>query len=203
MSQDLDTNIPDLTQPPVLDDAPFVDLRNYDQSNFDRGRPSWFILLWWLVQAVTFPLSPHNFNGFRRFILRLFGAKIGQGVLIRPTARFTYPWKVEIGDYTWIGDDVVLYSLENIRIGCHCVISQKSYLCTGSHDIQDAAFSLKTAGISIGNGVWIATDCFIGSGVQIGANAVIGTRSSVFSSIPAQQVCWGTPARPRYLRQIR
>jgi len=203
MSQDLDTNIPDLTQPPVLDDAPFVDLRNYDQSNFDRGRPSWFILLWWLVQAVTFPLSPHNFNGFRRFILRLFGAKIGQGVLIRPTARFTYPWKVEIGDYTWIGDDVVLYSLENIRIGCHCVISQKSYLCTGSHDIHDAAFSLKTAGISIGNGVWIATDCFIGSGVQIGANAVIGTRSSVFSSIPAQQVCWGTPARPRYLRQIR
>lgn len=203
MSRDLNTNVPDFTEPPVLDDTPLVDLRNYDQSNFDRGRPSWFILLWWLVQAIAFPISPHNFNGFRRFILRLFGAKIGQGVLIRPTARFTYPWKVEIGDYSWIGDDVVLYSLEQIHIGCHCVISQKSYLCTGSHDIQDAAFSLKTAEISVGNGVWIATDCFIAPGVQIGANAVIGTRSSVFSNIPAQQVCWGTPARPHYLRQIR
>ena len=197
MSRDLDTNVPDLTEHPVLDDTPFVDLRNYDQSNFDRGRSSWFILLWWLVQAIAFPISPHNFNGFRRFVLRLFGAKIGQGVLIRPTARFTYPWKVEIGDYSWIGDDVVLYSLEPIHIGCHCVISQKSYLCTGSHDIQDAAFALKTAGISIGNGVWIAADCFIAPGVKIGANAVIGTRSSVFSNIPAQQVCWGTPGTGR------
>ncbi|MEQ8755731.1 MAG: hormogonium polysaccharide biosynthesis acetyltransferase HpsU [Coleofasciculus sp. G1-WW12-02] len=202
MSQDLDTTVPGLTEPPVLDDTPLVDLRKYDQSNFDRGRSSWFVLLWWLVQAVAFPISPHNFNGFRCFLLRLFGATIGQGVLIRPTARFTYPWKVEIGDYSWIGDDVVLYSLEQIRIGCHCVISQKSYLCTGSHDIQDSAFGLKTAGISIGNGVWIATDCFIAPGVQIGANAVIGARSSVFSNIPAQQVCWGTPAHPRYLRQI-
>lgn len=202
MSRDLDTTVPDLTEPPVLDDTPLVDLRKYDQSNFDRGRSSWFVLLWWLVQAVAFPISPHNFNGFRCFLLRLFGAQIGQGVLIRPTARFTYPWKVEIGDYSWIGDDVILYSLEQIRIGCHCVISQKSYLCTGSHDIQDSAFGLKTAGISIGNGVWIATDCFIAPGVQIGANAVIGARSSVFSNIPAQQVCWGTPAHPRYLRQI-
>jgi putative colanic acid biosynthesis acetyltransferase WcaF len=132
----------------------------------------------------------------------LFGAKIGTGVIIRPTARFTYPWKVEIGDYSWIGDDVVFYSLEPIRVGCHCVISQECYLCTGSHDIQNSAFALITSAIAIGNGVWIATDCFIAPGVQIGANAVIGARSSVFSDIPAQQVCWGTPARPRYQRQI-
>jgi putative colanic acid biosynthesis acetyltransferase WcaF len=187
----------------VVDVPPLVDLRKYDQSKFDRGRPGWFVLLWWLVQAIAFPLSPHTFNGFRQWILRLFGAKIGTGVVIRPTARFTYPWKVEIGDYSWIGDDVVFYSLERIRVGSHCSISQKSYLCTGSHDIQDSAFALITSPITIGNGVWIATDCFIGPGVQIGANAVIGARSSVFSNIPAQQVCWGTPARPHYQRQIR
>ncbi len=188
---------------PVLDLAPLVDLRQYDQSRYDRGRPGWFIILWWLVQAIAFPLSPHSFNGFRQSLLRLFGAKIGTGVIIRPTARFTYPWKVEIGDYSWIGDDVVFYSLEKIRIGCHCVISQECYLCTGSHDIQDPAFGLMTSEITIGNGVWIATDCFVAPGVQIGANAVIGARSSVFSNIPAQQVCWGTPARPRYQRQTR
>lgn len=193
----------DSAELPVLDVPPLVDLRQYDQSGFDRGRPGWFVILWWLVQAIAFPLSPHPFNGFRQWLLRLFGAKIGTGVVIRPTARFTYPWKVEIGDYSWIGDDVVFYSIDPIRIGCHCVISQKCYLCTGSHDIQDPAFALKTSGITVGNGVWIATDCFIAPGVQIGANAVIGARSSVFSNIPAQQVCWGTPAHPRYQRQMR
>ena len=203
MTNDLHPGAVDSAELPDLDVAPLVDLRQYDQSKYDRGRPGWFVLLWWLVQAIAFPLSPHTFNNFRQWLLRLFGAKIGIGVIIRPTARFTYPWKVEIGDYSWIGDDVVFYSLEQIRIGCHCVISQECYLCTGSHDIQDLAFRLMTSPITIGNGVWIATDCFIAPGVQIGANAVIGARSSVFSNIPAQQVCWGTPARPRYQRQIR
>lgn len=188
---------------PKLDATPLIDLRLYDQSWFDRGKPGWFILLWWLVQAIAFPLSLHNAHGFRCWLLRLFGAKIGKGVLIRPTARFTYPWKIEIGDYSWIGDDVVLYSLDRITIGTQCVISQKSYLCTGSHDFRDVAFNLVTAPITIGNGVWIAADCFIGCGVKIGANAAIGARSSVFSDIPEQQVAWGTPCRPRYPRVMK
>jgi putative colanic acid biosynthesis acetyltransferase WcaF len=120
----------------ALHDRAWMDLRTYDQSDFDRGRPGWFILLWWLVQAITFPLTPHFASGLRCLILRRFGATIGQGVLIRPTARFTYPWKISIGDWSWIGDDVVLYSLDYIAIGEHCVISQTSYLCTGSHDCQ-------------------------------------------------------------------
>lgn len=192
----------DSAELPVLDKPPLIDLRQYDSSKYDRGRPSWFVLLWWLVQAIAFPLSPHTFSRFRKWLLQLFGAKIGTGVVIRPTARFTYPWKIEIGDYSWIGDDVVLYSLDRIHIGCHCIISQKCYLCTGSHDIQDPGFGLVTSPIAIGNGVWLATDCFVAPGVQIGANAVIGARSSVFSNIPAQQVCWGTPARPRYQREV-
>ncbi|NJO40371.1 MAG: colanic acid biosynthesis acetyltransferase WcaF [Cyanobacteria bacterium CRU_2_1] len=188
-------------QAPVLNALPIMDLRHYDQSNFDRGRSGWVILLWWLVQAIVFPLTPHAFQSARVVLLRSFGAQIGRGVIIRPTARFTYPWKVSIGDFSWIGDDVVLYSLDRIQIGKHCVISQKSYLCTGSHDIQDPAFGLKTAPIQIGNGVWVATDCFIAPGVQIGANAVIGARSNVLKNIPEQQVCWGNPCRPHYLRE--
>ena len=200
---DVAANSANSAQPLILDQPPLVDLSQYDSSSYDRGRPGWFVLLWWLVQAIAFPLSPHTFNGFRRWLLQLFGAKIGTGVIIRPTARFTYPWNVEIGDYSWIGDDVVFYSLAQIHIGCHCSISQKCYLCTGSHDIQDPGFGLITSPIAIGNGVWIATDCFVAPGVQIGANAVIGARSSVFSNIPAQKVCWGTPARPHYQRQVR
>ncbi|MBE9178346.1 colanic acid biosynthesis acetyltransferase WcaF [Oculatella sp. LEGE 06141] len=188
---------------PDLNAKPWVDLRRYDQSHFDRGRPGWMVLVWWLVQAIAFPLSPHPFNALRRGLLRLFGADIGVGVLIRPTARVTYPWKVAIGDYSWIGDDVVLYSLDSISIGQHCIISQKSYLCTGSHDFTDPAFGLKTAPIRIGNGVWLATDCFVAPGVQIGANAVVGARSSVMGNLPAQQVCWGTPCRPHYSRTMQ
>jgi putative colanic acid biosynthesis acetyltransferase WcaF len=188
------------TEPAINDHPAFVDLRKYDQSSFDRGRPGWYVLLWWLVQAVTFPLSPQPLYSFRAFILRLFGAKVGKGVIIRPTARFTYPWKVTIGDYSWIGDDVVIYSIDEINIGQQCVISQKSYLCTASHDIQDPAFGLKTGSITINNGVWVATDCFIGLGVTIGANTVVGARSSVFKSLPSGQVCWGNPCHAQYAR---
>jgi putative colanic acid biosynthesis acetyltransferase WcaF len=185
----------------MIGDKTFVDLRQYDQSWFDRGRASWYILLWWFVQAIAFPLTPHPCNNWRCALLRLFGAKIGKDVLIRPTARFTYPWKISIGDYSWIGDDVVLYSLDRIHIGEHCVISQKSYLCTGNHDVYDHAFGLKTAKITIGNGVWIAADSFIAPGVEIGTNAVIGARSSVFKNMPAGQICWGTPCHPQHPRK--
>ena len=193
----------DDNEPHTFTGESLVDLRKYDQSKFDRGRPGWVILLWWLVQAIAFPLIPHPVNGLRRWLLRLFGAKIGFGVIIRPTARFTYPWKIEIGDYSWIGDDVVLYSLDRIAIGKHCVISQKSYLCTGSHDPEDPAFGLIAASVIINHGVWIATDCFIGPGVEIGANALIGARSSVFKNMPAGFVCMGTPCRPCTRREIK
>ena len=180
-----------------------VDLRQYDQSWFDPGKPKWLILIWWLVQAIVFPLTLHAHHAPRRVLLRLFGARIGEGVVIRPTARFTYPWKVEIGDYSWIGDKVEFYSLDWIRVGTHAVISQKSYLCTGSHDYQDPAFGLKTGSIVIENGVWLATDVFVGPGVRIGANTVVGSRSSVLGDLPGQQVCLGTPCRPRSPRVMK
>lgn len=186
-----------------IDAPPLVDLHSYDQSWYDRGRPGWYVLLWWLVQSIVFPITPQPLNQVRCGVLRLFGAKVGKGVLVRPTARFTYPWKVEIGDYSWIGDNVVFYSLDRISVGSHCVISQKSYLCTGSHDLSDRAFGLVTKTIEIGHGVWIATDCFIAPGVQIGSNAVIGARSTVLKSMPAQSVCWGSPCRSHYLREMR
>jgi putative colanic acid biosynthesis acetyltransferase WcaF len=180
-----------------------INLSQYDQSEFDRGRPGWYILLWWLVQGILFPLSLHPCNGFRVWLLRSFGAAIDHHVIIRPTARFTYPWKITIGHHSWIGDDVVFYSLDQITVGNNCVISQKSYLCTGSHDIEDRAFGLVTAPISIEDGVWVAADCFLAPGVTIGAGAVIGARSSVFKDQPPGQVCWGNPCQPKHLRNLR
>ena len=121
-------------------------------------------------------------------------------MVIRSSVRVLYPWKVEVGDYSWLGDDVYLYSVDKIKIGSHAVVSQKCYLCTGSHDQNDRHFGLITAPITIGNGVWVASDCFIAPGVKIGANTVVGARSSVFQSLPAEYVAWGSPCKPRQMR---
>ena len=196
---------PPHSDPSVLapDAIPMVNLSTYRTGSFQRGRSGWVVMLWWLVQAIAFPLTPHPCNGLRVALLRLFGARLGQGVVIRPTARITFPWRVAIGDHSWIGDHVVLYSLAPIHIGCHCVISQRSYLCTGSHDIASSQFDLQTAPITVGNGAWVATDCFIAAGVTIGANAVVGVRSTVLSSLPNQWICWGTPCRPHHPRLMQ
>jgi putative colanic acid biosynthesis acetyltransferase WcaF len=172
----------------------YQDLRRFKVPSQFRGRPAWFVQLWWLVQAILFHPSPQFLFGWRRFLLRLFGAQIGQGVLIRPGASFTYPWKVSIGDYAWIGDDVVVYSLSEIRIGSHTVISQRSYLCAASHDLTRLSFDQLAGPITIGGQVWIAADVFVAPGVTIQDGCVVGARSSVFHDLPEGMVCFGSPA---------
>src|SRR6185437_4485627 len=120
----------------------YQDLKQFKVSSNFRGRSGLTVQLWWLVQAVLFHPSPQILYGWRRFLLRLFGAKIGKQVIIRPSATITYPWKVSIGDYSWIGDNVELYSLGNITIGANAVVSQRSYLCAGTHNYQSIAFDI-------------------------------------------------------------
>jgi putative colanic acid biosynthesis acetyltransferase WcaF len=134
--------------------------------------------------------------GWRRWLLRVFGATIGQKVLIRPTARITYPWKVRIGDCSWIGDDVVLYSLGEIEIGCNVVISQRSYICAASHDYASPTFDIFVKPVNIKDEAWIATNVFVAPGVTIDKGAVVGACSSVFSDLPAMMLCIGCPAKP-------
>jgi putative colanic acid biosynthesis acetyltransferase WcaF len=193
---------PNRLSPSGIGESPWVDLRRYDQSWYHPGRPKWVVMLWWLVQAIAFPLTLHAHHAPRRALLRLFGARIGQAVVIRPSARFYYPWNIEIGDYSWIGSGVELYSLEQIRIGNHCVISQNSYLCTGSHDLADPAFGLQVAPITLENGVWVAAHSFIAPGVAIGANTVVGASSSVFRNLPSGWVCLGNPCKPYKARRM-
>lgn len=158
-----------------------------------RGRSAIVVQLWRVIYVIFFRNSPQFLYGWRRFILRLFGAKIGKKVIIRPSVEITYPWKIEIGDYSWIGDNVVLYSLGKITIGSNTVVSQKSYLCTGSHDFNSVAFDIFEKPIVIGNSCWIATDVFVAPGVQIVDEVIVGARSSVFKSIVAKGIYKGNP----------
>jgi putative colanic acid biosynthesis acetyltransferase WcaF len=161
-----------------------------------RGKPAWFVQLWWIVDAALFRMSPQALYGWRRFLLRLFGCTVGKGVLIRPTVRITYPWKVSIGDFSWIGDNVTLYSLGKIQIGSNAVISQSSYLCTGSHDLESPVFEIYERPIAVEDEAWVATDVFVGPGVRVGRGAVVGARSTVLHDLPPMMVCVGNPAKP-------
>ena len=181
--------------------APRVqDLKSFKLPANFRGRSSFFVQLWWLVQATLFRGSPQLLYGFRRGLLRMFGADIGKGVIIRPSATLTYPWKVKIGDYSWIGDDVVLYSFAEITIGRHVVISQKSYLCAGTHEYRKSSFDILSSPINIEDEAWVAADVFVAPGVTIGKGAVVGSRSSVFGNLPEMMICVGSPARPVHRR---
>ncbi len=161
-----------------------------------RGRSAFVVQLWWLVQAWLIRPSPQFMYGWRRFWLRLFGASVGKNVLIRPTARVTYPWKIKIGDYSWIGDFAELYSLGPIEIGSHAVVSQHCYICAATHDHTKPDFPLLAKPVRIEDQAWIAAGCFIAPGITIGKGAIVGAHSVVLKDIPGAMICAGNPARP-------
>ena len=160
-----------------------------------RGRPAWFVQLWWIVQSLLFHPSPQFFYAWRRFLLRSFGARIGKGVLIRPSVTVTYPWKLTIGDYSWVGDHATLYTLGEIIIDDNAVVSQHSYLCAGSHDYTSPTFDLYAKPIHIESEVWLAAHVFVAPGVTVGHGAVVGACSVVLKDVPALMVCSGNPLR--------
>ncbi|MCL9660784.1 WcaF family extracellular polysaccharide biosynthesis acetyltransferase [Paenibacillus hunanensis] len=171
-----------------------IRLDQYSQAEYSRGKPGWYCLIWWFVQGTLFRFSLHNMYGWRRFLLNLFGAKLAPGVRVRASAKFTYPWKVTIGEHSWIGDDVEFYSLDEIIIGSQCVISQNTYLCTGSHKLSDPTFGLITKPIVIKDGAWVASDVFVYPGITIHELGVAGARSTVVKDIPRNEVHIGFPA---------
>jgi putative colanic acid biosynthesis acetyltransferase WcaF len=178
----------------------YQDLARFRVAPNFRGRSSVTVLAWQITQATLFALSPQPFYGWRRALLRVFGANVGRGVLIRPTARVTYPWKVTLGDFSWIGDRAEIYSLGPISIGANAVISQRSYLCAATHDIADITFPLVASPIIVEAEAWVAADCYIAPGVTIGRGAIIAARSTVLSDIPPGVIAAGSPASVRKSR---
>ncbi|MCG8579814.1 MAG: WcaF family extracellular polysaccharide biosynthesis acetyltransferase, partial [Bacteroidales bacterium] len=157
----------------------YQDLSTFQVPDDFRGASKIKVQLWWLIQDTLFRLSPQVLYGWRRFLLRLFGAKIGKGVLIRSSARFTYPWKISIGDYCWIGDCCELYSLGNIDIGSNVAVAHSVYFNTGLHLYDRVSFDIASKPIKIEDQCWITNDVYIGPGVTIKEGAIVGARSSV------------------------
>jgi putative colanic acid biosynthesis acetyltransferase WcaF len=171
------------------------DLSIYALPKGFRGRPAWFVQLWWIVEALLFKPSPQVCYAWRRGLLRLFGARIGKNVMIRPSVTVTYPWRLSIGDWSWVGDQVTLYTLAEIVIGENAVVSQHSYLCTGSHDHNRPTFDIYALPIHIESEAWLATHVFVGPGVTVGSRAVVGACSVTFKDVPDNMICAGNPLK--------
>jgi acetyltransferase-like isoleucine patch superfamily enzyme/glycosyltransferase involved in cell wall biosynthesis len=159
--------------------------------------------VWMVFGRPLFRVSFHNWYGFRARLLRLFGARIGHGVAIRPSANIEVPWMIDIDDDATLGDHAILYSLGRIRIGKRSIISQYAHLCAGTHDYSDHTFRLLRTPITIGDDVWIGADAFIGPGVTVGSLSVVGARSSTYKDLPERQVFVGNPAKPIKERVLR
>jgi putative colanic acid biosynthesis acetyltransferase WcaF len=161
---------------------PERDLSGFTGAGYDVGRSKWVQALWLIVQTTVFmrwwlPAT------MRVALLRAFGASVGKNVLIRHRVRIHWPWKLAIGDNTWIGEGAWLLNLEPIRIGRSVCISQEALLCTGSHDRRSPTFEFDTAEIAIGNGSWVAARAIVLRGVSIGPGATVGAGVVVWRDI--------------------
>lgn len=152
-------------------------------------------VLWAGAWLLLFRPSPRLLHGWRRLLLRTFRARIGEGARIDNTVRIWAPWNLSIGDHSAVGHHVDLYCLAPVAIGNNSIISQYAFVCTGSHDHTQSNFPVTSKPISVGDGVWIAADAFIGPGVTIGDGAVVGARASVFKSVAPRTIVGGNPAR--------
>jgi len=166
------------------------------KNGLDRGRPVWFASLWYLTKCLLF-LSPWPFpSRLKCLILRCFGATIGKGVVIKPRVNIHLPWKLTVGDFTWIGEEVFILNFEPVTIGSNCCISQRAFLCTGNHDYRQPNMAYRNRPIILQDGAWVGAQVFVGPGVTIGREAVLAAGSVVTSHQPAGMVCSGNPCAP-------
>jgi len=172
-------------------------LDHYDNSDFSRGASKLKEVFWWVARSLIFaPWFPVP-SFLKVAALRLFGAKVGRGVVIRSRVNITFPWNLAIGDHVWIGDEVLILSLAPVIIGCHVCISQRAFLCTGSHKFKSENFDLVTKPITIGERCWIAANVFIGPDVTIEKGTLCTAGAVVLKSFGPDKVLVGNPAAPR------
>lgn len=159
--------------------------------------------IWWFVEATLFKPSLHKMNSFRCFLLRRFGAEIGENTFIHASAKIWFPWNLRIGSNAGIGFDALIYNLDQVDIGDYATISQRVHINTGSHDYTSPEFPLVTQPVRVSAGAFIGTDSYVGMGVSIGEMAVIGARSVVVSDQPQFTVCFGHPCKPHKTFEMR
>lgn len=184
-------------EPPIVDGSKsWVDLSGYTVGpDYTPGRPLIVQLLWYYTSHLLVESGVVPFSKPLVLLLRLFGAKIGTGVRVKPGVRIKFPWRLEVGDHSWIGQGVWIDNLTTVRIGSHVCISQGVYFCCGSHDHRKRSFDLMPGEITVDDGAWVAANALLLAGTKVGANALVAAGCVVNSEVPPAKVIAGIPGK--------
>lgn len=179
-----------------------MQLDRYQIGSYTPGASLIKQILWYFIGDSLVRSRWLPFSGFKVAILRCFGAQIGQQVRIKPDVQIKFPWRLQVGDFVWLGERVWIDNLAPVTIESHVCISQEVYFCTGNHDWSDISFSLQTEEIYIERGSWIAARAAIAPGVKIGCGAVLSLGSIATHSLESMTIYTGNPAQPIKKRAI-
>jgi putative colanic acid biosynthesis acetyltransferase WcaF len=160
-------------------------------------------LLWFYIGSPLVQTSLLPFSGLKVALLRLFGATIGQGVRIKPQVKVKFPWRLTVGDYTWLGEGLWIDNLASVAIGDHVCLSQGVYLCTGNHDWSQPSFDLRLGEITIQTGSWIAAKAMLGPGVTVGEGAILSLGAVATQSLEPWTIYSGNPAQAVKKRALK
>ena len=179
-----------------------TDLSKFNNAWYSPGAGALKRLCWYVVNACVFMNPVIPFSGFKVFLLRLFGAKIGKGVVIKPSVNIKYPWLLSIGDYSWIGEKVWIDNLAEVRIGKNVCLSQGSFLLCGNHNYKSTTFDLQVKKIILEDGVWIGAKSTVCPGITCFSHSVLSVGSVATKNLEAFTIYQGVPAQKIRMREI-
>jgi putative colanic acid biosynthesis acetyltransferase WcaF len=171
-----------------------TNLAEYNNANYNPGASFFKRMLWFYCNIVFFKSSLFPFYALKTFLLRVFGARIGKGVIIKPGVNIKYPWYLKIGDHVWIGEDCWIDNLVMVQLGSNTCLSQGCLLLTGNHDYKDPGFGLIAKGIILEDGVWIGAGAVVCSGVICGDHSILTVGSVATNDLEPKGIYQGNPA---------
>jgi putative colanic acid biosynthesis acetyltransferase WcaF len=179
-----------------------TDLSKYDNSWYKPGNP--VKRFFWYFTNIVFFINPFlPFSGLKVFLLRLFGAKVGKKVVIKPAVNIKYPWKMEIGNHVWIGEGAWIDNLADVKIKDHACISQGAMLLCGNHNYKKEAFDLIVRGITLEEGAWVGAHSVVCPGIVCKSHSVLAVNSVAVSNLDAYGIYQGNPAVKIKEREIK
>jgi len=171
-----------------------TDLSGYTTGSFSTGAGVVKRTLWYYVNLLFFISPVLPISALKLALLRMFGAKIGRGVVIKPAVNIKYPWKLSIGDYSWIGEKAWIDNLDQVSIGSNCCISQGAMLLCGNHNFKKAGFDLITLPITLEDGAWIGAHSVVCPGVTCKSHSVLAVNSVATKNLEPYFIYQGNPA---------
>jgi len=179
-----------------------VNLNLFTSTSFDKGASVFKQLIWIILNSLFLKNPFILFMQFKIFLLKIFGAKIGKGLVIKPSVNIKFPWKLEIGDYVWLGENIWIDNLDNVVIGNNVCISQGALLLTGNHDYKSISFDYKNAPIYIYDGVWIGAKSIVCPGVICNSHSILTVGSVATKNLDSFGIYQGIPASKIRERQL-